>query len=133
MAAPNIIVKVGNKLVVKNVHDGTKQDGTAWQQVHITDEEGKIEAGLFMDPPIPGLREGDTIEVDSMQIIAKRVANRHAYNTKTWQKIDNPMKFITENTPQITAHMANKKVFTGGGVDEPGFENLDDMDGELPF
>ena len=133
MAHENIVIAVGNKLTVKDVHEGTKQDGTMWQQIHIVDESGKIEAGAFMDPPIPGLREGDTIEVDSMKIIAKRSANRHSYDTRTWTKMDNPKKFIVENTPQITAHMANKKVFSGGGIDEPGFENLDDMVGELPF
>ena len=134
MAGEKIEIKVGNVLTIKDVREGTKQDGTPWMQIHVVDESGKIEGGAFLDPPIPNLREGDRLQVDGMSIILKRSPNRYAYNAKTWEKLPNPIKFITEPSPQITAHVADGGSFGGGGFGDGGFgEGGFDTSGELPF
>lgn len=134
MAGECIRVKVGGKLTVKDVRTGTKQDGTPWQQIHIVDETGKVEGGAFVVPPIDNLRDGDIIQVDEAEILIKRSANRYSYNTKTWEKLDNPKKFVTEPVSQIKAHIAVGGPFTYGGMDGGGLDaGFDPNEGELPF
>ena len=140
MAGERLSIKRGQILEVKAVHSGTKQDGEEWQQVHVSDESGKIEVGFFLNNPITGLREGDHIVVDEVEFLAKRTGNRHAYNTKTWQKLEMPKKFINEATPQLTCHLAEGGGFGGGAMPDGGFGeggfgggDFNTDDGDLPF
>lgn len=141
MAGEKIIMRKGAVLTIKAVHSGTKQDGTAWMQIHVADEAGKIEAGAFINP-MPNLREGDRVVIDEVGIDCKRTPNRYAFNTKTnpFQKLDNPVRFITEATPQLTVHMAEGGNFNAGSMCEGGFgeggfgtAGFDPNEGELPF
>lgn len=134
--AASIEFKRGNTLIVSAVHEGTKQDGTPWQQIHVKDETGKIEAGAFLTAPIPNLREGDAIVIDDLSVINKRAMNRYSYN-KDWSPKDTPVKFINESTPQITAHLAAGGGFGGGGFNAGGFQATEltpeEAEAELPF
>ena len=124
----------GGTVIVSSVHEGTKQDGTPWQQIHVKDESGKIEAGAFLTNPIHNLREGDTLVIDDISVVNKRTVNRYSY-TKDWAKRDNPVKFINESTPQLTVHLAEGGSFGGGNFTGGGFtvQETVDTDGELPF
>ena len=126
----------GNTVIVYAVNEGVKQDGTPWQQIHVKDETGKVEAGGFMEKPIPNLREGDAIVIDDLGVISKRTQNRFSYN-KDWTPKPNPPKFITESTPQIKAHLASGGGFGGGGFNAGGFQatelSPEEESAELPF
>ena len=134
--AASIEFKRGSTIVVSAVHEGTKQDGTPWVQIHVKDETGKIEAGAFLTNPIPNLHEGDALVIDDLSVVNKRAQNRYS-STKDWAKKDNPVKFINESTPQLTVHLAEGGSFGGGNFTGGGFtamETLSDDDaGELPF
>lgn len=134
--AASIEFKRGNTLIVSAVHEGTKQDGTPWQQIHVKDETGKIEAGAFLTTPIANLREGDAIVIDDLSVINKRAMNRYSYN-KDWSPKDTPVKFINESTPQITAHLAAGGGFGGGGFTGGWFQATEltpeESEAELPF
>jgi len=137
--AASIEFKRGGTVVVSAVHEGTKQDGTPWQQVHFKDETGKVEAGGFMVKPIPNLREGDCLVLDDVASITKRTPNRYAYNTKTqpFTKLEKPSMWITENTLQLQAHLAGGGGFSGGGFNGGGFQATEltpeEESAELPF
>lgn len=136
MAGEKIEFRVGETITVKAVHSGTRQDGTEWMQIHVSDKEGKIEAGAFIEP-LAGLREGDRLVIDQASVMVKRAANRYAYNTKAkpFQKLDSPAPFITEATPQLVCHFAEGGTFgEDGGFGDGGFGTGDfDTSGELPF
>ena len=137
MAGEKIEFKKGAVLTIKAVHSGTRQDGSEWMQIHVTDETGKLEAGAFINP-INGLREGDRVVIDEANCTVKRTPNRYAYNVKTkpFTKLDSPMMFITENTPQLVCHLAEGGTFGGdSGFGDGGFGtgDFDPEEGSLPF
>lgn len=129
--------KRGSTVTVHSVKEGVRQsDGVAWQQIHVKDESGKIEAGAFINPPIPNLREGDVLVIDDLSVVSKRAMNRYSY-TQDWWKKENPVKFINENTPQITAHLASGGGFGGGNFNPGGFQATEltpeEEEEQLPF
>ena len=137
MAGEKIEFKKGQTLKIKSVRSGTRQDGTEWMQINVVDESGKIEAGAFINP-IAGLREGDRLVIDEASVLVKRAANRYAYNTKTkpFAKLDNPVPFITEATPQLVCHLAEGGTFgddSGFGDGGFGAGDFDPNTGDLPF
>ena len=137
MAGEKIVFKPGETITIKAVHSGTRQDGTEWMQIHVSDADGKLEAGAFINP-IAGLREGDRLVIDEASVLVKRAANRYAYNTKTkpFAKLDNPVPFITEATPQLVCHMAEGGTFgddSGFGDGGFGTGDFDPEEGQLPF
>jgi hypothetical protein len=136
MAGEKIEFKKGQTLKIKSVRSGTRQDGSEWMQINVVDESGKIEAGAFINP-IAGLHEDDHVVIDDLSLISKRAPNRYAYNVKTkpFTKLDSPMMFITENTPNLTVHLAEGGTFGGSSFGEGGFGtgDFDPEEGQLPF